>query len=299
VRAAGELLGAIFDPSAGYAQALGLGAVVVGALLAVAAVRDDARRAAPWVALLVYSTGAALLIGRTRADLLEQLGQQSRYTSIAALFWIAIAGLVVLSLHHRRIAVVPLAALAVAAALTGSEAVDTSRDFLPAQEELAATIHLDLADGFGAQAVAYPRVAPLLDELGNYPFDGSFDGDCGLAGQRVIVSPGGGEDAGRLASGRALANGRGVRLQGWVAPERVDDVACVLLVNDGERVVGYGALGVVASDLPTLPQDETFAAVAPVGAGSWRAVLVYDDGVVDLLGGRVLPTELQGAPVPG
>jgi hypothetical protein len=87
-------------------------------------------------------------------------------------------------------------------------------------------------------------------------------------------------------------------LQGWVAADRADDVDCVLLIDQADTVVGYGAIGVPASDLLSYPVEETFAAVAPLGARSWRAAVVYDDGTLDLLGGRVPATDLQGvAPV--
>ncbi len=288
LRATGRVGGSVVAASLGISEIIGYGVIALGLVLCVVAVRSGRRDLAPWMGLFTFALGSTVLIAQSRFGWIVYFGHQSRYASITALLLLSVAGLGVALLRYRPIALLPLAALGLAAVAFGADEVAREREYLPAQEEFAAAMHLDLADGRQyALFVAYPRVAPLLERLGHYPFDGTYDGDCGLAGQPL---PRGGaveEEEGHLDAGFPLDNGRGVRLVGWVPDDRDSPVACVVITDDLNRVVGYGPVGAGSSKVPWVDADRAFAAVAPIGSRRYQAYAVQENGVFFRLDGVI------------
>lgn len=283
VRGGWSVAGSILTSSLTGTQVLGALGCVVGIGLVAAAYRADRSSAAPWVGLFTFATLSTFVIGRTRWPWIESIGQQGRYASLAALFWLSLLGLTAAVLRYRRVALVPIAAVGLAALAFGGAELRNQRAELPAQEEFADAMRLDLADGFGyLPYFGYPRVAPRLEDMGHYPFDGSFDGDCGLDGQQLGEIPPIDSEDGELARGYLVADGRGTRLFGWVPEDLSDRVDCVLVLDWTRTVVGYGAVGVPdpTKDTTHVDQERAFAAIAPSGSPVFQAVLVLDDGTL-------------------
>jgi hypothetical protein len=294
--------GSVVTGSLGGSAAIGAIAVVAGGVLSVVAVRAGRLDLAAWVGLYVYALSTCVLIGRSRYLWIVYFGHQSRYASISALLLLSVVGLAAALLDYRVLAVVPIAVVGIAAALHGQAEVDAERADLPAQEELAAAMRLDLADGPQyALWLSYPRVAPLLEHLGQYPFDGTYDGDCGLAGRGLSRAGTVPPEEGRLDDLAILANGRGFRFTGWVPEVEADEpsIDCVVIADPLNRVVGWGPTGAAARTYDDLDPDRSFAAVAPVGATRFRAFAVYDNGIyVRLSGSLRAPTTEPLPPAP-
>jgi len=298
MRATPRILGSVLRGPLDQTEVLGWIGLVLGVVLLVIGIRERRWSVAPWAGLFVYATGAALLIAQSRFGAIAFFGHQSRYTSISALFWIAVLGLLVTVVDLRWLALVPALVLGVTAALHGGREVRFERDLLPQQEELAAALRLDLADGADYFFVPYPRVAPLLDALDHYPFDGTYTGDCAMAGQTLPASGPSDAAVGRLQHGWLLTNGRGARMFGRIPAEVADEAACVLIVDEDRRVVGFGPPGGGTALQPELDADRSFAAVAPLGSASYRAYVVLDNGALLRLAGTLTRDEIDRGEAP-
>ncbi|NLV56079.1 MAG: hypothetical protein GXY13_10750 [Acidimicrobiales bacterium] len=126
--------------------AVPLGIVALGlaaAALAVGLRRGQAAACAPWVAILAYGTAAMALVATSRAE-----SFQARYTSISALTWLGVTGLVLVAVPRpRRWAALVPAPLVVAATLATTYGppsldADTRRHDL-----LAVAMQIGVADG--------------------------------------------------------------------------------------------------------------------------------------------------------
>jgi hypothetical protein len=293
-RAAAAVAGSVLANSLGMTQIVGAVGMVAGAILTFLAVtRGQGAAAAPWVGAFVFAVTAAALIGRGRAGLVESYGVGSRYASVSAIFLLAVLGLAAIVFHFRWMTLAPIIVVGLLAVRLGGDQVDQFIDLEPEQEEFAAAMRLDLADGYTyLPYYGYPRVAPLLEDFGHYPFDGSWDGDCGLAGQRLPPSTALDPAEGHLQWAVPLDNRRGARFFGWVPEDLVDDIDCVLITDSTRTVVGFGAVG-VEDPLATIDPDRSFAAVAPLGSSTFTAFILLEDGTIRRLVGELPPPEPQ------
>ena len=216
--------------------ALGLLAVALGAVaLAVAWRRRLLAAAAPWLGFVAYGGSSLVLIATSRTD-----STASRYTSLAALTWLGVVGLVLVALPRRGwTALVPIP-LVVAVGLGGNQTVQDIRPATAGADLLAGRILSGVADGSttGGERHPFPAITERLRVRGHHPFT-SDRVDCGLMGRTVDVGS-------RLPSTRAavilatedrLLQGWGMS-RGWVLPG--GDVECALVVDGDDRVIGAG-----------------------------------------------------------
>ena len=288
-----SVAGTALASSLGVTQLIGVLAVAGGVVLSVVAIRRHPVEAAPWLGVFVFGALSALLIGRSRAVYFDSFGTQSRYTSISALVWIGVIGLLAVVTRYRARALVPILSVTLIALLTGGPQVRLLRSTVPDQEVFAAAMRLDLADGADfAVLIDYPHIAPLLDEIDHYPFDGAWDGDCGLSGEQLPMTTATDPEDGHVQQGGVIADGRGLRLYGWVPEERLDDVDCVVVTDWTRRVVGSGALGAGDAVVTDVDEDRTFQAVAASGSPPYSVWTVLDDGTLQRLDGRMTAAAL-------
>lgn len=264
---AGMLVGSILAPDEGnLTRNLGWLIMAVGIVLAGLALRSDARRSAPWTGLFIYSIGSVVLIALGRNNFLADFGS-SRYISLPALVVASVLGLAVLVLRWTIVHVALCVLVAVSASASGRTVVDRLRDTEPKQQLLAVALRLDLAGGTTEwdPTAPFPRITPLLADVGHYPFDGRFSGDCGLLGTRLTEATSGplapqpltGE-LGEVTSVRqVLVTGR-IEFLG-----RLDvPVRCVVVADASRRVVGIGAIG-YQRRFGSRPPPGVFTAIAP------------------------------------
>ncbi len=116
----------------------------------------------------------------------------------SALFWLGLVGLTATLFASRRSALIPAIVVGLVAFTFGADAVREQQEAVPGQAELdggdaprpCRRLHLLPPDRTSA-------VAPLLESIGHYPFDGSYHGDCGLVGQRLPLTSATSADEGR------------------------------------------------------------------------------------------------------
>lgn len=265
------------------AAALWIGVLAMAAAgpLAVAAVRASARAAAPWVGVLAYGLLSTLAIAYGRAALFPP--GTSRYSSLGALVWIGLAGLLVVVVGRSVLAAVPLAVLAVATTLHGGDQVEALHNQSVRQGNLANAFQVGAADGSAAWMPLgeVPHITGKLRSIGHHPFDGRWDGDCGLLGSEVDP-----DDASDLAAvgarGAVLSQGegaqvRGTVVEGWVATGG-REVRCLVATDAGGVVVGVGAHGYSRPLLEEQVGEEGigFELYAPLDAGPLEVYAVLE-----------------------
>jgi hypothetical protein len=249
-RAAFALGGFIFSDSIGAATALGAVGFLSGAWLAWRSVTHRVPGTLLFIGLWLYAAGSLVLMALARADAIEAFGldQASRYASLAALMWISILGMALLSFRSA----VPIVALTMvsllATTLAGQLFVDQSRDRVFAQDRVALAQYIGMADGTRIEGGyrTFPVMTHLLRALHHYPFDGRFSADCGLFGKKIgpdalhrlpaVIGKGGVNSMGSPASPREP-----VHLNAWLeSPSRI---RCVVVLDGESRVVGAGLHG--------------------------------------------------------
>lgn len=240
--------------------------------------RDHLTAVAPWVALVVYGSLSALLVGRSRIieAAVSTDPAPSRYWSTTMWFWVGVIGVALLAMRGRRWQV-PLGVLASVLLLWKGTFTDYNLDGAVRNNDvLAVALMFDLAEGnrIAGGSTGFPAVTDRMRQIGHYPFDGTFDPDCGRAGSTVTVES-------RLPAGfrgeadnRPRPNSETIdHFVGWVdSPD--GELECVLVLDEAGTVVGAGATRPI-SDVASRVAIRT---VAPVGATVTIAVQFEPDG---------------------
>ena len=141
---------------------------------------------------------------------------------------------------------------------------------------------------------------PLLPVLEHYPFNDRFSLDCGYFGESLNIdtvpvgeAPGRSPQVfGQLESLLPTFYENALRVTGWITPDR-RSVRCILLIDQGDRVVGAAALGGHRQDVSATgyPGAITFNGVvlrsdSPV---AYRAVAITSGNATPLVLKGVLP----------
>lgn len=275
---AAGLLGFVFGADGVTGDVVGGLALIATPIACTVALVGRRASAAAWAGVAGYGWAATLLISFGRHETLAFFGS-NRYTSLIAITWIGLAGLVstlTVGLDARRPATgIALAAvmalLALRAGTVGGDHADQMLGLNDQQERREIVLRLDLAEGndfVGSFGIELPPITDLLRSLEHHPFR-SWGPDCGLLGEQLPVfsdsDPS--AEAGRIVSAGPLAGVDGaVAIDGVVGDDL--DLRCVVLVDGSGTVVG-------AASLAGTPG--TFQGVARADADPSRAVAVVHD----------------------
>lgn len=287
-----SLLGMMWDPTA---SPLSIGAGVIGlTLLGVALIEHHSRRSndqmVAWWGVAIYAILACGLIASSRAAYFDGDGTQSRYMSLSALFWIAVAGVscgMLMTSVKREIRIAAVAASIVIAWAASSSAFSLVLNDAYAQDVLAAAVVFDAGGGpYEFQMPNRESNVKRLKAMGNYPFDGPLDLGCGLtpddsidvsAVRRLRVDAV--ENLGIVDSDTRDSNTHWIR--GWVWREGLP-VECAVVIDSAGQIVGGGTHGIPRADVraarPKLPETVGFELVTPPGQTDYRVVLGFPDG---------------------
>lgn len=293
LRRAFQVIGSGLSPSPDVALLLGAGCIVALGYLGFRGASNRELRAAtaPWVGIAAFAFVSALLIGMSRGGLHgDEIAVTSRYASLASLAWIALLALLVLTVRGHPRTWLAVAGVALLAFVAGQPTLAGMKDAALDQDELAIAMRLDVSTGytFGPQE----RFLPVLEEVGQYPYNSDFDADCGRLGDvidRSDIRAPTGVTGGNLDLFQPPLNPASVRMSGWFGSQD-GDVDCILITDGSLRVIGAGVHGHERPDLvatsPTGALDLGFVAVAPAEASSYRAFAVLDgqDGVYEVRG---------------
>ncbi len=248
---------------------------------------EAAVTAAPWIGLVAYGAGSALLVAAGRNTFLWT-GSQGRYAAIGALTCIGVTG-VVLSLLPRGGGAGGRALVAGAAAglvvlgavvlLGGGRELRRIDLEYGKQDLLAVGLETRIFDQsrlwLGAiETLDAPGIEDRLERAGQ-DFHVDDDLDCGLLGSSVDPS----ERAATLPAGVRAATTRqepggrvlpkGIVFDGWVEGA---SIACVVLIDGDGEVVGAGGHGLVRDGYggpgaTDVPGRTWFSGVAPTTPG--------------------------------
>jgi hypothetical protein len=282
---------------------LALGAIPLLALGIVGWARSAA--IAPWVGMAAFGWLATLemVVGRSYLGLLDSA--QYRYTSLPALAWLGLAGMVV---HSARLVGArlasgrrgPVAALlsspwpraalvapvVLAALLTGTARVTEMEESTTYQQlgEISWRLGMTTSSAWLVAPFEPADVAGRLEVMGHHPFVAGWDLDCGLFGQRVEVASGEGapEPAGEIIDG-----GRMVLLEGNVLmrgrmPDGLD-LRCIVITDGHGEVVGAAVPGTIDAAHEVGRPGEAWVGVAHGGRGPYQVYAVPTGGQPPLL----------------
>lgn len=282
VRGSFELIGAVLTEDPDGAVRIGAAVVVVGLVLLPVAWWSAGKVAAPWIGLMLYALGAVVLIVYGRSNALTTF-TTSRYTSLGALVWVAVLGLLALVGRRRQLMAVPLVAVACLTVLGSTGPVTDVAVLEARQRELSNALALDVAGGarpyFGYGA-PIPHFADALRATSHHPFDGRWDADCGLLGERVparlVREPGahglGGHVGPTFGSGRVPLADEAV---GEV--DQPDDVRCIVAADEDGRVVGIGQVSTTDATTSSMRFGRGgFRVLAPRGGGPLTVYVILD-----------------------
>ncbi len=281
-----RLVGGIFVVDSELLGAVALGS---GVALSVWAVRRHPQAAA-WVGIFAFGALATALIAAGRGGIIAVFGEQGRYTSLAALVWIGWLGLFLAwaecwaQAHEGRSwsRPVEIAAVSVAVVLLVVGATLEERDEIAVsvadQGRVDVALRHDFVEGTKALGLGdpFPPITETLRSVGHYPFNGSEYLDCGLAGRSVsdVEFDVDGPTAGSFSSMGPSRLLGGAETFAVVVPGEIGDPSCILVL-DGDLVVG--AAFSPSSDDPEVGLT-TYQALAPSGAESYVALMVFPDG---------------------
>jgi hypothetical protein len=285
-------LATLWDPSAG---SLGLLLSAAGLVLMLAcairywAAREQLVDLVPWWGVLTYSLVASVLISLGRSTAFSGNGAQSRYVSLSALFWFALAVIALRTVRSpRELGVRALAVVAAVLVFWGASPVL----FSPAvgqsalQDEAAAGLRFNATDPFGGLVQNPPAQITRLQALHNYPYSSGYTVGCGVKPfatidlSKVRTMP---KDAfptfGQLDTDTVSGSTR--QLTGWIV-RRAHPTQCALLVDPSGKVVGGGSAKMPRPDVAAIatsyPGDAGYALVTPANNTDVLLVLGFDDG---------------------
>jgi hypothetical protein len=296
-----QVLGSPFFDGGDIVTLAGVLLVCLGTIAVLRVHRDGSLlELAPWIGLLAYGVGSALLIGWSRGGLGDEVGSSSRYTSLGALAWLATLVLLAATSRRRPTEWLPvLAFVSLMAFVAGQGTVHQVVDTRYYSNQLAVALRVgarptELDRRFNVAAI------PALEALDHYPFNDDYDFDCGLTGQRLDPTrlggttplsgpPGVHGELERLGSTRYVG---GVELVGWFASE-IGAPRCVVLIDERHEVIGAAIRAQTRAAELVAGYDAAVLLVGVArpepGGGTYRAVAVYDGERV-LLDGEVEQT---------
>jgi hypothetical protein len=307
VKAAGSMLGFVLGLHGDAARAVGTVAVVGVPVLAIAlgVTRRGVAGVAGWIGVALFGWLAIFELAYGRLTL---FGEQTRYTSLAALTWIGFVVLVVYAFHAvasvaaRRSAPVASAfrsqwlvlVLAVPLAIGALTAGRADRDALLALNRTQVlreiALRLDLTDNtlYLVGPLSEPtHVQAILRGTGSFPFVDSWDRDCGLIGTRLgNAGNAKSEVVGEVRSARPAPRLHGaVEFDGRVlAPT---SIRCIVVADDADRVIGAAWIG------GDTPGGNAFQALARGTADEYGIYVVLDGSSKPLLLDRVGSDEIR------
>jgi hypothetical protein len=285
-------LATLWDPAAGSLGLLvGAGALVLTGFLAYAYWID--RQAyvdlIPWWGVVAYSLFAAALISVGRSEVFQGDGAQSRYVSLSALLWIALAVIGIRLVRSprelaARVAVAAATVLLFWGASPSLFAVAVAQS--PRQDEIAAGLRFGATDPFVAQIYQPQEQIKRLKALGSYPFTADYTVGCGLKPDDVVdLSKVQALPASLFPTNGAIdsdvVTGNTRRITGWV--NRGGPAKCALVVDQSGKLVGGGTTAVNRTDVraanPTAPLSSGFDVVTPASQTGAQLVLGFSDGL--------------------
>jgi hypothetical protein len=305
-------LATLWDPSAG---SLGLLISAAGLVLMLAcairywAIRDQLADLVPWWGVLAYSLTASVLISLGRSTAFGGNGAQSRYVSLSALFWFALAVVALRTVRSpRELGTRALAVVAAVLVFWGASPVL----FSPAvgqsalQDEAAAGLRFNAWDPFGGLVQDPPAQITRLQSLHNYPYSSGYTVGCGVKPfatidmSKVRTMPAAAFPTfGQLDSDKIIGSTR--QLQGWIY-RQYHPTQCALLVDSSGKVVGGGSAKMPRPDVAAIatsyPSDAGYALVTPASNTNVQLVVGFDDGFWKLpptaIGQGVITTAISG-----
>lgn len=240
------------------AVAIAAGALVVLVALLAVSRCESLTKGGMALALAMYGSLNTGLIAFSRSDFGDGAGIASRYASLSALAIIGVVGLVALS--HRQAAVILMVTLGLLASSAGVPRLTSLENFdgqLRTNRE--ATIATILATGEGYRPIFDSNIRPKLVAIEHYPFDGSFELDCGALGEPIELNPDVQTD--RVLEETDSPDPELRRFEGFVGPN--EPLPECLLVVSGGVVVGAGVVGGPLSNEDAPSGSVNFVALAP------------------------------------
>lgn len=296
-----RLCGVLGSP---FAETPDLGSLFGAAALVVAAWvlwahwrRDQLVRYARWAGLLSYAIGGASAVALSRGGLFDSaMAGPSRYVSLGALAWISVAILAIPIVADLARTTVALGFLSLAVFVNGTASIASVRAEASYADELAIALRLGAKPTESAPYFNNDSL-PILPALAHYPFNDQFSLDCGHFGESldsatVPAAEGPGQPpqvSGRLESLLPTFYENALRVTGWIATDR-RSVRCILLIDQGHRVVGAAALAGHRQDI---------AATGYPGATGFNGVILRSDSPVSyravaITSGNATPVVLEG-----
>jgi hypothetical protein len=305
-------LATLWDPSAGSVGLL-LSAAGLVVMLACAirywALREQLTDLVPWWGVLTYSLIASVLISYGRNSAFGGDGAQSRYVSLSALFWIALAVVALRTVRSpRELGTRALAVVAAVLVCWGASPVlyGPAVGQSPLQDEAAAGLRFNATDPFGGLVQNPPAQIQRLQALHDYPYTDSYTVGCGIKPFQTIdlskvrtLASAAFPTFGQLDSDKVIGSTR--RLQGWLI-RRGHPTQCALLVDPSGKVVGGGSAKMLRPDVAAIassyPADSGYEVVTPASNTNVLLVVGFDDGFAKLpptaLGYGVTSTAIAG-----
>ena len=251
-------LGAAFSDNAQIAILFGVLLIGVGAF---AATHTESLAKAPIsLGLAIYGALSASLISLSRGSFGDAGGIASRYVSLSAILTIGVLGL--FAVGFPRPALTGLTLLALVASLAGTPRLAQYDAF--EVRNLEASVAARLATGEGYRPTFSSTLTPKLQQIGHYPFNDSFDLDCGLLGETVGQIPPNQSENPRLLLETVSPDPELRRFEGFVGPNQ--PLPECLLVLAGDTVVGIGNVGGTSAAADEVVGRTAFVALMPIDA---------------------------------
>ena len=212
------------------------------------AAREQLVELVPWWGVMAYAIAASALISLGRSEAFAGNGAQSRYVSLSALFWIALAVIALRTVRSpRELGVRALAVVAAVLVFWGASPVlyGPAIGLSAEQDEAAAGLRFNAADPFGSMVQDPQSQISRLQALHDYPYNGGYTVGCGLKPyasvdmSKVRTMPASAFPRfGQLDSDQVIGSTR--QLKGWIF-RQYHPTRCALLVDGSGKVVGGGS----------------------------------------------------------